>query len=505
MKKINLQKFSKGSSTLEILIAFAVLILSITSVIMVGFGNQSNTVDTETNNEALYKAQAILEEARALSRANFADVKTATSTETSGALLYDKELAVLDISECKKQATSTVTWATTTPRTQKIELTTYLTSTDAFFALGGDCPLNAPEDEWNPPAVFADDTINPGDFSTLDVLNKIVYLGSDSDNVNNQHFYIADARTVISAGIPGQSGGLMVAFANSFNDDGETLNEINDIDAYKDFATGKIYAFIAMASTTAQLAVLDVTDINNPELVAKRRLSGITGSGSTAWGWRIYYYDKKVYITAREVGGPELHVFDVDLSNADPAERLKERGSKQLNTTVNDLVVRDGIGFFATETDTRGELLVYNVSNPALITEIAGAGHNFSGNEDGRSLFLLGNKLYFGRDEIATGPEFYILDASNPLTAVGGLPIIGQQEINANVTDIRIAGRFAFLASHSGGSRGFYVWNILNPTNIQSIYLDFNFGNKPIAIDYEDNFVYATGLSTPNLQILYSP
>ena len=496
----NSSKYKRGGSTLEVLIAFAVLMISITTTIVVAFGNQSNSVDTETNNEALYKAQGLLEEARALSRANFADVETATSTEMSGALLYDKELTVLDISECKKQATSTVMWATTTPRTQKIELTTYLTSTDAFFALGGDCPLDAPEDGWNPPVVFADDTINPGDFSSLDVVNKIVYLGSDSDNANNQHFYIADARTATL----GQSGGLMVVFANSFNDDGETINEINDIDVFKDFATSKVYAFIAMASTTAQFAVLDVTDINNPELVAKRRLSGITGSGPTAWGWRIYYYDKKVYITAREVGGPELHVFDV----SDPTSP-SEVGSKQLNTTANDLVVRDGIGYFATETDLRGELLVYNVSNPASITEIAGAGWNFGGDEDGRSLFLLGNKLYFGRDKTSSGPEFYILDASNPLTAVGGLPIFGgsdpNKEINANVTDIRVAGRFAFLASHSGGSRGFYVWDISNPTNIQSIYLDFNFGNKPIAIDYEDNFVYAIGLSTPNLQILYSP
>ena len=65
------KKYVNGFATLEILIAFAVLILSISAVILLAFGNQSIIVDSRTNSEALYKAQKMLEEARAASRQDF--------------------------------------------------------------------------------------------------------------------------------------------------------------------------------------------------------------------------------------------------------------------------------------------------------------------------------------------------------------------------------------------------------------------------------------------------
>jgi len=62
----------KGGSTLEILIAFLIISLSIGAVTMLSFSNQSVAVDSETNNEALYKAQQMLEKARSDSRFDFA-------------------------------------------------------------------------------------------------------------------------------------------------------------------------------------------------------------------------------------------------------------------------------------------------------------------------------------------------------------------------------------------------------------------------------------------------
>lgn len=54
-------KRSKGIATLEMLIALAILVVSISAVILVAFGNQAMSVDAQTNSEALYKAQAALE------------------------------------------------------------------------------------------------------------------------------------------------------------------------------------------------------------------------------------------------------------------------------------------------------------------------------------------------------------------------------------------------------------------------------------------------------------
>src|SRR5690348_14650043 len=99
------KKFSnleKGSSTVEILIAFAVLILCMSAVIIVIFGNQSVSVDTQTNHEAIYMSGKILENARAQSRQNFLSLISTTTTEKSGNLTYTEALNISDITQCKK-------------------------------------------------------------------------------------------------------------------------------------------------------------------------------------------------------------------------------------------------------------------------------------------------------------------------------------------------------------------------------------------------------------------
>jgi Tfp pilus assembly protein PilV len=486
------KKLEEGFSTIEMLIAFVILIVTLVSVVQVTFGNQSVAVDSQTSDEAIFLAQKYLEDARASrSHDDFLSIVSVSSTPIPNNI-FTRQTKVLDISPCAKQVTSLITWQQSL-RTLSTSMTTLLTDPTEAIALGSDCASSPPTGGWNPPELFASDTISPGKFDTVDVLQKIAYLGSDV----LPHLYIADARNAYLG--QNKTDPMMVSFANNFNFDGNTIDEINDIDTYKDLSTGKVYAFTATASATAQFNVIDVTDIHNPVLVAKRKLAGITATDSTAWGWRTYYYNKRLYITSRETAGPELHIFDV----SDPANPT-EIGSKELNTTVNDFTVREDIAYFANQSDLR-ELLVYDVSDPSLVLEIVGARIDLPGNQNGESVFLLGNKLYFGRQETSSGPEFYILDASDPRSAIGGLPVVGQYNLNKDVTGIRVNSKFAFIASRDDSSGGFKVLDISNPLNIQPIYLTFNFGNKLRDMDYGDDFVYAVGNSTPNFQILYSP
>ncbi len=512
---------NKGSSILEVLIAIAILTLGISAAILIVFGNQSLKVDNETNSEALYKAKGLLERARASSTIDFLSINTIPPSSTSTSNIYSQGLGITDLTQCRKQATSTVTWWASSTRSQTIELITNITDIAGLFALGGDCATEPPEGGWNPPTLFARDTLNPGKFNALDALQKIVYLGSDN---TEPYLFIADTRAAVFDDQHEQPFIIPQAhddYTNLFNSDGETIDEINDIDAYKDISNGKTYVFIAMASTTAQLAVIDVTNINNPELVAIRKLKDIYSTDSTAWGWRLYYYDGRLFITSRETGGPELHIFDVEglltnSSNPYPSDLSEdELGNKEINTTVNDFVVRDDLIYFADESDARGPLLIYDVATPTSITEIIGArtmfldnAENPNNDENGLSIYLLGNKLYFGRQKTSSSPEFYILDASNPRTAIGGLPIFGsldpKKELGTDVTGITVIGRFAFLATYNNSSGGLKVFDISNPFLIQPINLSFNFGNKPAYIDYDSDFIYATGESTPNFQMLCS-
>jgi len=57
----------KGFITLELMIAIAVMVTSISAVILVAFGNQSLSIDTELAQRALYLAEQKLEKAGAFS------------------------------------------------------------------------------------------------------------------------------------------------------------------------------------------------------------------------------------------------------------------------------------------------------------------------------------------------------------------------------------------------------------------------------------------------------
>jgi Tfp pilus assembly protein PilV len=508
MRVASTGKFHRGVSIIEILIAFAVLTLTLSAVILLVYGNQSLAIDTQTNIEALAKAESELEKVRAVGHADFANAMTVPthSWTPPGGLTYTASTTVFDLSQCKKQATSTVSWHQGS-RELSVELTTLLSDIEGYLALGGECEVDPPTGGWNPPILFASDNLSSGKFNTLDVLKKIVYLGADQ----KPFLYIADTSSTV-LGDDHNTNPSIIGFDNSFNSGGKVLSEIYDIDAHKDLSTGKTYAFVATASTTAQVVVLDVSDISNPviaqnasSVLAKRDLDTVTATDSTAFGWRLYFdaEERRLYVVARETAGPELHIFDMsDFTNP------QEIGHYELNTTVNDLVVRKGLLYVAAESDARGEVLVFNVEDASSISELAGARTNLPGNEDGLSLYQVGNRLYFGRQEASAGPEFYIFDISDPAAAVGGLPRWGQtdpnKEFGTDIAAIAVAGQIAFMAAPSDASHGLKILNIYDPARTKVINLTFNFGNKPKALDFEGDFLYAGGLSNPRFQILYS-
>ena len=495
----NEKRTKRGSSILEVLIATAVLTLSISAVIMLSFANQSLKVDTDTSGEALLKAQKVLEDARAASRQDLSSVAGYTDTSDP---YYTNELLVLDEEQCKKVVVGRTSWTIPPARPEKIELTTALGDIKTAVALGGDCISEPPDSDWDNPTSFASDNFNPGKPTSIDVLNKIAYIGGDK----TPFLFIADATHATA----GQSSGLFITFANGF-DAGSKINSI-DVAAWHDPATGltRYYAYAAMDTTTNQLEVIDVTDIHNPVLVATRALAACVGN-SYPQGYRLYYYKNRLYFVTRETAGPEFHIFDVT-TPVNPTELGSGacRGT-ELTTTINNMIVRDqlvggSLRRFAYVADTRdsGELAVYDVTDPAnigAISEVVAARQNLPGAQDGKSIYLIGNKIYFGRQSTPGGPDLYVYDATDPTT---GLPLLGSQDINTGVIGLRVAGRFAFIGTPKTNSE-FQVWNISNLVNITNI-ATFNFPNIiENGMDYEPDFVYATAVGNDALRIIYSP
>lgn len=479
---------NRGSSLIEILIALAVLTLGISASVMVVFGNQSLEVDNDTNSEALYQAKVLLERARASSTDDFLSINN-TNIATSS--IYVGRLSVTDLTPCRKEAISIVSWNVSPVRSQKIELTTNFSDITGSLAVGGDCFSSSPDSNWDNPTVFASDTLTLGKPTATDVLNKLVYLGSD----HTPFLHIASTTYAVL----GQTNDLFVTFVNGFS----LVDQPNALDAVHYISSGKTYVYAAMNTSTKQLNVIDVTDIFNPVLVASSTLANT--SGSFPEGWIIAYFDNRLYVINRETAGAEFHIFNV----SNPINPIELGSGTALNITVEDIAiqekkiggVRKRFAYLATDQNS-AELKVYDITDPSntgTISEIVVARQDLPGNQDGASVYVIGNKLYFGRQS-AGEADLYIYNTNDPTL---GLLTIGSADIGTGVLDIIVAGKLGFLATPKAGQKT-QIWNISNfpITHIVS----YNFGNiADQGIDYEADFLYVTGQTTPNFRILYSP
>lgn len=491
---VSRDRASNGASILEALIAVAVLTFGIAAATLLAFANQSITLDSEAAGAALYKARDALENARASSTADFNSIVSAATT-TDG--IYIKKLDVFDLTPCRKEAASRIVWSTEALRPQKIELRTDLADIQGALALGGDCVADPPASDWGSPQKFAADNLNLGKPTAMDVLKKIAYVSRD----RAPFFSIADAA---SASL-GQSSGLFVAFANGF----DAGAQMNAVDAVKriDPATGdvKFYAYAAMNTPADQLKVVDATDIRNPVLVATRSLSSCV-AGSYPEAWRLFYYGSRLYVTTRYTAGPEFHIFDA----ADPTNPTEigigSCKGMELGDTVNSIAVRDQMVagsvrrfvYFATDESDK-EVRVFDVTGDAA-SEVAGANQDLPGVQNARSVFLLGNKLYVGRDS-SPGPDFYVFDATNPLA---GLPLLGAKDIGTGAIALRVAGRFAFIGTPKAGQE-LQVWNIADPATMTNVAKYKFSGIIAGGVEYEPDIVYAASSASDSLRMVYSP
>jgi hypothetical protein len=522
MKKAQSTGKNSGIITLELLIAFAVIVLCISGVIMVVFSNQSISIDLETNNEAISKAQKLLEDARAESREDFDGVVSFTTPDG----IYTKTLEVVDPppTPCKNLVHSVVSW-TMGLRTLSTNLSTFFTDIAEAQAQGADCPSYSPEGGWRFPnsllsreakytAAFGDTTTPQpeGDGGTkatdLDVLNKIIYVTATSSS-GKDTFFIFDATDVFDVTMPPITGSLKEA---------TVLNAI-DVAYYPD--TGKTYAFVAGYKEDTlgtcgpglhkpyieQLQVYNVTDIDNPVKIGAASLDNISPCLTDPAAYSIYYYDEKVYLGTSYLlcsGCPagqnnELQVFDVsDPTNPTLDDKIK------INRDVNDIIVKDGVLYLATgpgSTNPYTPLRIYDLNTHNLISYF-----NHNTTQEGTALFLSGNRLYLGLEKAPTGgKEFYILNKTFPLQAP--LPTLGYKNLGLHsgkeVAGIQVAGNYAFIGTNDSNP-GFFVLNIKVPSTVDTDLpiSTFNYSNYNTGVEFEDGLIYTSNNQNDSVRII---
>jgi len=457
----------KGQSLLEILIALGIIALSVSSAVAVFFSGRSLLIDAQMENLALNITRQEYELTKAAAQINFANLTNSSSTSGD----FIKETIVEPIDSYTKRVTNRVLWKTNPLRTQKVELNTILTDWRNVSQSGGDTGGGGLTGDWKRPITLGSIDLGAGNSATgLDVKNKIVYLSVHASDEKKPDFYIVNA-----------TDGRHPFIVSSINT-GPGLNAVD---------VANNYAYVANQDINAQLQIIDVSNINNPVLVSSFKLNNVSGNGAV--GQSVFYNNGKIYIGTKKATGPEFHIIDV----SNPTNPL-ELGAFEVNADVNDIYVKNDIAYLATSDNE--ELILLDVSHPSDILKISG--YNAPGDsEDGKSLWLVGNKLYLGRligGNHIEHHEFHIFDISTS-TAILDL---GSKDIAANVNGVLTRDYLAFLATDDP-NKELQIWEISNPANI-NLWASFNFPQVATDIDYEDNFVYVSVRSNDALRIITS-
>jgi len=182
------------------------------------------------------------------------------------------------------------------------------------------------------------------------------------------------------------------------------------------------------------------------------------GSGESATDLDVI--NKVVYMTAVASNYEKADFFIVDATNgSNPAVRSSINTGPGLNAV-------DAIsGYaFAANNSTTVQLQVIDTSdlnNPALVGSFTLPGVSGAG-AIGNALFYADRKIYMGTDN-AAGPEFHIIDVSDPRNPVG----LGSKDIGMEVSAIYVKGNLAYVAVHDDPR--LRIYDVSNPSNITQV------------------------------------
>jgi len=474
MKAQLIGKNKKGFATLEILIAFTVVILSISAVIMVTFSNQSVAVDSQTNIEAISGAQAMLEQARATSRQDF-DLVINIPVTSDG--IYQKSLTIQTLNSDTKKATSTVTW-NNGARKPAVNLVTLFTN----FKNSRDTCNPTITGGWQNPQIttyefgkdLLGDSLNIFPISAVDVFKGKLFVTVDNSSANNLptffEFNLSDPKT---PALPASIDNASTVSAG--------LNAVAISDNYAYVAN----AYTGSASTCTEddnCAQLQVIDIPSLKVVKNLKIPGITSGGKLAAGTNIFYYQGYLYLgLAKTASGSEFNIIDVST----PSNPIY-KGGYRVGNTVNSIFVKNNYAYIATSNNEN--LTILDISNPSNPTRAGG--YSFPSGPNGESVYAKGNTVYLGRTFGAN--EFNIFNATDPKNVY----LIKSKDIGTgnqtSINSLFVRDYLAFMIT----KQKFEIWNIADTNNIfpwtlNSLESEFPaLSGSGTAMDCEGNYMY---------------
>lgn len=473
----NLQR---GLSTLEVLIAFAILTLSIVATVMVLFGSQSLAIDTQTNIESLGKAESQIEVARATARANFSSVGSIAPTADD---IYSKKLTVTDVDSSTKQVTSEVDWGSG-GRNLYTQLSTILTN---WLQPADKCNIITNPGWKNPQVIGFYDFPSPGGATGLFVAGKKVYVVSDPTSATKDDFYAVDARDL------SDSIHSLSAFSSFHTSDYALCKSTPaSICGLTSIVVNGRYAYVTVDSAKAQLFVIDL--LNYADLTSSSIIKHIdfTSAGDAAVGNTVTYADGELYVGLTKSNGAEFQVLSVS-NPAFPAPV----GTYEVGAGINKIVIQGTTAYLATD-DTNKPLIALDVSNPANPTP-SDSYNSAPSVLFGQSIAIDANTntLYFGRKGANDNPKFFGFAPNNISTPTWTVDLDKKSGVYTMISRSNL-----LFMTTADPNRSFQIWNTSsNPPALYTLPLSLE-EVSTAGSDCAGNYIYVGERSQHAMQII---
>ena len=493
--KFQISNSQKGIATLEILIAMTLIVFSISATLPLVFSGQSTSVDSQTNQEALYKAQALLEDGRAT---GFNSVNAITATLDG---IYTKNRTVVpDINNSDiKTVTSNVLW--NNGKQQYVSLSTILT--DPFSAAGICNPTVSLG--WDHPQAYAFD-------SAIDLAQQAT--GNSSNGLGIADVKILRHKMYIAAEYTANDSNDFYVFGLTSNpmQTPSYLGRTNTVGRSNHYALhsvavgvsgNRLYAYVANAinfnfttcvdaNLCPQFQIIDVTPdpvtgAVNPTIVPTGNLKmPVTGPntcngsnnclGGQGTGKVIYYNQGYVYLgLIKPASGPEFYIIDVGGGGgaASPTNPIL-KGSYTVGNTINDIVVKDNYAYLATDDNSgginHGNILVLDITNKNANPLPVASYYNAASIAYGRSVSVSGSNIYLGRTYInSTSANYYSFNGS-PMSAPLSVSSSKVTGANDNIDGLAVRSNLVFLMINNSASLSNSRFQVLDMSNGNNPY-----------------------------------
>jgi hypothetical protein len=503
---------TSGFSTIEILIAFSVGIVFLTSAMMVSFSDptlnrqfslesgHSSTLDTILDTNALSTSTNSLGGILAKLSGNWG-ASVAGAHDTT----YTTTPIITDVSPCMKSVENVTTWNTLGRNGRTMTFGSGLSNMTIAQALGrGGCDPT-PESEWDRPESdsLAEANVGGADNGTGVVVaskngQRYAFITSNptGNGTNKKEFTVIEVNDSniqnldIKATLPADKGLLGLAVVGN-------------------------YAYILNNATSSHLQIIDLTNPESPtKLSTSFTLPNITctyhNQNCQRIARSIAYYNGYLYIGTGYMAGnsPEFHIFcigDGTVSGCSATTPVS-RGYLNLDHNINDIAIKDNYAYLATSAEY-AELTVIDVANkttpliPPNYNDGTINNRKFDApsvggkEEDGMSVYVLGLYAYLGREKVSnknSEHEFFVLNISDPtsITAAGSM----NTDMNTNnsyISKIYTQGKTAFIST-TDSNNSFYIVDVKTASNphVRNTCGDLHLSQVSTSLTYNNNQIF---------------